>query len=53
MQVGTVFGSLPPRDCYMGCCPWSVGFLFAWRVTEVRVKKKDAARTSVENVDPT
>jgi hypothetical protein len=53
MRLGTVFGSLPPRDRHTGCRPWSLGFLFAQTVTEVRVKKEGAARTSDEEVDST
>jgi hypothetical protein len=53
MRLGTVFGSLPPRDRHTGCRPWSLGFLFARTVLEVRVKKEGAARTSIEDVDST
>jgi hypothetical protein len=42
MRLGTVIGSLPPRDRHMGCCPWFLGFLFARTMVEVRVKTKKA-----------
>jgi hypothetical protein len=53
MRWRSVFGSLPARDRATGCRPRSLGFLFARTVMQVRVKKEDAARTPLEDVDST